>query len=232
MVTRVSDKELPRWLLRRWRLLQAALIRKDFQGALEGLSEGYKANGNLPTPDIFTAFRIYGIPGECSVAFYALLENPALIQDEQTLVELIFPPISATSFTKEKRIPSANPGDEFKRWQEVRKRYQQSSNVDILEGEGLVIEVNPFTTKDELLGFVSDYFDEYLKPLLAGDATYTPEKLRAGRVTSPSKRKETIMELFEQGKSAGEIVRILRGDNEPSNIRKVISQTNKARKQK
>jgi hypothetical protein len=225
----IDESKMPRWQIRRWRLFKRALEDKTFLELLPDLSSDYQDNDSLPTKYTIGAVRAFRIPGECTEAFYALLGNPELINQQSKLVDLIRPPVQYLSFRHKVMGMSEEPKARFKHWQASRKKEAIKSGQDILElSEGLLLEVQPYTTKQELMDFIDGFFDSHLKPLLSkSDSPFTPEELRKGRIRKPSKVRARVLELHKDGKTPIEIEKALGYKHWASNISKIISEAKK-----
>lgn len=208
---RFDDSRLPLWQKRRWRLFKRALINPEFNKALPELSRSYKSNKSLPAEEVIRAYRKYGIPTGCEEALYAVLDNPANINNDEMLAQLIRPPIHYISFITGKRGVSDNPKEEFRHWKDLDDELRKKYGTNLLaQKDGLILEVGSYTTKDELKDFIDQYFDSELRPLLSvGDGYFTPQRLRAGRISAVKEIDELIMAMYSAGKKPKQITESL-----------------------
>lgn len=111
----------------------------------------------------------------------------------------------------------------FEYWEQKRQQLRKQGRDFEAEFDGVFLEVASYTTKEELLAFVNDYFDNHLKPLLrTTESPFTPVSLREGRVREPEKRNELIIGWHKSGKTPREIEALLGFELDISSIRRII----------
>ena len=221
---------MPRWLVRRWRLLMNVLNNPEFIKKLPSLADEYRINNNLPTANCFKAFREFDIPGDCAPAIWVLLEQPKLIDKPQKLIRHIKPPIEYVSYKAKQRGLADDPNEAFKYWEQKRQELKAKGSDFIEEFDGIFLEIASYTTKEELMGFVDEYFDIHLKPLLQqGEGYFTPEELRKGRIRKAKKLPVLMQTMRKDGKTALEIMRELGLGRETSSINRTIANYKKKR---
>lgn len=223
----------PLWHQRRWRLLNKAFNTTEFQQLLKDV-ENEIVSSVEAAQILFSLMPKIKLPGDCYFIALVVLQDPKSVHDEEFVKSLIVPPINWVSFRNRMRGPSEPLKSSFEEWENTRTELLKKGYDPLTSDNAILIEVKPTTTKQELIDFIEQYYDNELKPQLkiqARDRYYYPTDMEIGRRISEEsinqKRDTKIIDLHRLGKTPKEIAEELRYNIEPSNVRTILSRLRK-----
>lgn len=230
----IMVKKLPRWQVRRLRLLDKAFKAPEFEQLILDIQNNVLSKDEA-AKSLFEIMPKINLPGDCFYIAIIVLNEPSIIKDHEYIRTLLSPPIKWTSFRNKMRGPSPNPKMSFLDWHKSRSEHIDFGYDPLENDSALLLEIKPSTTKEELLNFIDEYFEDEIKPQLSiksHDEYYYPEVMKSGRritdMSTYEKRTESIIQLYKSGLKPKEIAEHLPGDIESSNVRTILSRLRKS----